>query len=73
MCAALSCLGRTRFEPHHVVTPDGGLKKQTEACCLYMLYNVHIKQKLCKMLHLLLIMLHVYLTHPNINMARKEK
>jgi hypothetical protein len=35
MCAALSCLGRTRFEPHHVVTPDGGLKKQTEACCVY--------------------------------------
>ena len=69
-CAALSCQGRTRIEPHHVVTPDGGFKKQTEACCLYNViqhpYSTKVVQNGTTSLNYV-----VCLIHPNINMAKK--
>jgi len=71
MCAALSCQGRTRFEPHHVVTPDGGLKKHTKACHLYNIiqcpYSTKVVQNGIYSLNYV-----VCLTHPNINTAKNK-
>lgn len=71
MCVALSCQDKIRFEPHHVVTSDGGLKKLTEACCPYNViqcpYSTKVVQIVTSSLNFV-----VCLKHPNINMTKKK-
>lgn len=75
MTCAQPWAGRVEQDLNHIIWSHlmvASRNRLKHTVCI-MLYNVHMVQKLCKMVHLLLIMLCVYLTHPNINMAKKKK